>query len=332
MYFAKDGQNYEVMDGQQRIMSICKFRNGEYSIDWNGSQRTYDLLASDDKAVFNNFFIKYYICEGDYQDKLQWFKTINIGGEPLSNQELRNALCGGDWINLLKREFSNKNYLTQFKELLPNFSKEDSVNLKRFVVLETVLGWLISFEGFNAGEDVKDEVMAFMEKYKNSGAEQAIKHRETFEKICRFAESKFDTKNKTYQSVLKYKNINWGKLAKKGTDKTASEIKAECDALLASGEVDRTGNICEYIIFGDKRVLYNRVFSEDKKIKVWMKQGGRCGNKNCPNPNVSLADCQAHHKVAFDDGGATTIDNCVILCRECHKKWHNGDNSEMEFI
>ena len=332
MYFAKDGQNYEVMDGQQRIMSICKFRNGEFSIEWNGTVLNYDFLSSDDKEVFNNYNIKFYICDGDYQDKLQWFKTINIGGEPLSDQELRNALCGGDWIKTLKKTFSSKEYLSKYKELLPSFTGEDSKNLKRFVVLETVLTWLISYEGFTVDEDVKDILMAFMDKYKNSGEVQAKRHIDVFESICNFAKNKFNITDKTFQKYLKYKNINWGKLAKQGTAKTYDEIKAECNDLIGNAEVDRTGNICEYIIFGDKRVLYNRVYSEDKKIKIWMKQGGRCGNKNCPNPYVPLAECQAHHKIAFDNGGATTIENGVILCRACHKAWHNSDNSGMEFI
>lgn len=327
MYFAKDGDNFEVMDGQQRIMSICKFRKGEYSIDWNGNLRTYDLLSSEDRTAFDNYELKYYLCDGDYQDKLEWFKTINIGGEPLSDQELRNALCGGVWVNTLKKYFSNKEFLSKYKELLPNLTP---INLERFVILETVLEWLISYEEFTTDE--KDVIAAFMENYKSEPASRAKEHIETFEMICKFAKEKFNTTDKTYQKSLKFQAVNWGKLAKRGTGKTAKDIKAEIDKLLASDEVDKLGNICEYIVFSDKRILYNRVYSDEKKVKIWIKQGGRCGNKNCPNPNVQLSECQAHHKVAFDDGGATTIENGVVLCKYCHKAWHNKDNSNFEFI
>ena len=332
MYFAKDGVDYEVMDGQQRIMSICKFRMGEFSIEWNGIIRTYDLLSTEIKNRFNNYQIKYYICEGDYQDKLQWFKTINIGGEPLSNQELRNALCGGEWVNYLKKTFSNKEYFSKYKELLPDITKDDSIYLNRFVVLEIILGWLIDYEDYKAPRGTLDVIMSFMEHYKKSREDQAKIHVANFEKICQFAREKFNLSNRDFQRILRFKKVNWGKLAKVGTDKTYKEIDEECHNLIENGEIDKTGNICEYIIFGDKKILYNRFFSEDKKLKVWLRQGGRCGNKNCPNPNVMLDDCHAHHKIAFEEGGPTTIENCVILCKDCHKKWHNSDNSKMELL
>ena len=103
MYWVKSGDNsFEVLDGQQRTISVCQYVNGDFSIDHLG----FDNLTNAEQEQILNYPLMIYICEGTDKEKLDWFKIINIAGEQLTNQELRNAVYTGEWLTESKKYFS----------------------------------------------------------------------------------------------------------------------------------------------------------------------------------------------------------------------------------
>ena len=107
MYWAVRGDGtYEVIDGQQRTLSLCRFREGDFSFAWRSSQLFFGNLQLDEQEAFLDYRLMVYLCEGTDSEKLEWFRTINIAGEELTEQELRNAVYAGPWTADAKRYFS----------------------------------------------------------------------------------------------------------------------------------------------------------------------------------------------------------------------------------
>ena len=107
MYWCKseDG-NYELLDGQQRTISICEYIVNSFSVKIDGYDKIFDNLTQDQKEQILNYELMVYICEGTDSEKLDWFKIINIAGEELTQQELRNAMYTGEWLTSAKKYFS----------------------------------------------------------------------------------------------------------------------------------------------------------------------------------------------------------------------------------
>lgn len=157
IYFAKsDDGKLEVIDGQQRITSICKFVAGQFSIkisdiDKNDRSLTYDSLAAQQKD-FDNYELMAFICEGDNESKMKWFRRINIAGVKLTEQELRNANYHGEWVTDAKRYFSRSNgsamdmqigkqRYKDYVDAKTGDKSEDVKSVARQYLLEKVLGW-----------------------------------------------------------------------------------------------------------------------------------------------------------------------------------------------
>ena len=98
---------YELMDGQQRTVSICQYITDIIPIKFDdGHELAFNNLTPDQKEQILDYPLSIYICEGEESEKLTWFKTINIAGKPLTDQELLNALHTGPWLADAKRWFS----------------------------------------------------------------------------------------------------------------------------------------------------------------------------------------------------------------------------------
>ena len=103
MYWAvREDRSYEVIDGQQRTISVCQYINGDFAYMF----KYFHNLQKDEKEKILNYKLMVYICSGTDSEKLEWFKTINIAGEKLTDQELRNAVYSGSWVTDAKRYFS----------------------------------------------------------------------------------------------------------------------------------------------------------------------------------------------------------------------------------
>lgn len=105
MYWVKNSDTaFEVLDGQQRIISICRYVTGDFSIN----EKYFHTLTKDEQKQILDYELTVYICEGKDSEKLAWFKTINIAGAQLTPQELRNAVYTGPWLTCAKRDFSKR--------------------------------------------------------------------------------------------------------------------------------------------------------------------------------------------------------------------------------
>jgi uncharacterized protein with ParB-like and HNH nuclease domain len=102
----EDG-TYEVLDGQQRTISICQYVTGCYSVNY----QFFHNLEEDEKEQILNYKLMVYFCSGSDKEKLDWFKTINISGEKLTDQELRNAIYTGTWLESAKNIFLKQDVL-----------------------------------------------------------------------------------------------------------------------------------------------------------------------------------------------------------------------------
>ena len=112
MYWAVQGaDHFEVIDGQQRTISICQYVAGDFSVEFGSfpEKRSFHNLQADEQERLLNYRLMVYLCSGEDSEKLEWFKTINIAGEELTNQELLNAVYHGPWVTDAKRFFSKIN-------------------------------------------------------------------------------------------------------------------------------------------------------------------------------------------------------------------------------
>jgi len=139
LYFVKvDEENLEVLDGQQRITSLGRFLTGKLAIkDENGMQQYFGGLSSDKQEKIKKTKLVIYECEGEESEIKEWFKTINIAGVPLNNQELLNAIYSGTFVTLAKEEFSNS-----LNSNIQKWSHYISGSFNRQDYLTTALDWV----------------------------------------------------------------------------------------------------------------------------------------------------------------------------------------------
>ena len=134
---------YEVLDGQQRITSIGRFVTGKFSIeDENGNIQYFSGLPEEQQKLILGSKLLVYVCQGEEKEVKEWFKTINIVGVPLNEQELRNAIYSGTFVNAAKRVFSNSQNAEIHK--WGHYVKGD---VKRQEVLRVALEWVCASRG-----------------------------------------------------------------------------------------------------------------------------------------------------------------------------------------
>jgi hypothetical protein len=313
MYWVDNGNNhYEVLDGQQRTISICEYIKGNFSIkDKDGNPKYFHSLTNEEKNKIENYEIFVYFCSGTDSEKLEWFKTINIAGESLTNQELRNAIYTGNWLTDAKKHFSRNNCVAYQKA-----SKYLSGSSIRQDYLETVLKWI------SKKELGKENVELYMANHQND--KDANELWQYFESVMDWTNRVF----KTYRSNMKgldwglyYNNYNMKKL-------NSNEIELKINELMEDDEVTNKKGIYQYILSDDIKHLNIRTFTEKDKIVAFNKQLFKgTGKAICPRCNDStklfdLTEMEADHIVPWSKGGKTNLDNCQMLC-----KYHNGIKS-----
>lgn len=321
MYWVKNNDGtYEILDGQQRTISICEFIakgmtgegfsaegifNHEKPTTWNG-------LTPDEQKELLSRKLLIYECEGADNERLDWFNTINIAGESLSNQEVRNAQYPCAWLTDARRYFSktNKNHAKKYGGYYVN------AEWNRQGGLEKVLKWFI--------DDLNDtkKLCAFMGDMKQKsdicGIEEATELIVYYKAVIDWARKLFPKKRE------KIDKVEWGILYNKYHDKEYDLDKLEeiVATLYADNDVTAKEGIYEYIFDNSESHLHIRQFTPEIKTHVYELQGQKC--KDC-GQHFELSDLQAHHKVRWIDGGHTTVDNCVLLCRNCHGNRHRKE-------
>lgn len=287
MYWAlKEDGTYEIIDGQQRTISICQYVDNDYSI--NGM--AFHNLTKEEKDNILDYELTVYVCKGTHRDKLDWFKTINIAGVQLTNQELRNAVYSGSLVTDAKRYFSKKHCVAS--KIGKDYLSGSAI---RQDYLETAIKWI--------SDNKIDEYMSKHQHDKD--AEDLWIY---FESVIDWIETIFKVKRKFM------KGINWGILYNKykTINLDPNETETKIKELLLDDDVTNKKGIYKYIITKNEKYLSIRTFSINIKQKVYEKQNGIC--LVC-NKYFDLKDMEADHIIPWSKGGSTNESNCQLLCR-----------------
>ena len=296
MYWVKNSDNdYELMDGQQRTVSFCQYVNNDFSVN----DRAFFNLTAPEKSRILDYKCMVYICEGNDQEKLSWFQTINIAGEKLTNQELRNAMYTGTWLTDAKRYFSKSNCAAY------NLSnKYVSKSTIRQELLEKAIEWKIN-----------EEKIPTIEKYMS-----VHQHDNNANELWLYFLNCIEWVKATFLAYQKeMKGLEWGILYNKYHKKQydTSKIQQMVNKLRLDDEVGNKKGIYEYILSGDSKTLNLRTFSESDKISMYEKQNGVC--PHCKD-SFSIDEMEGDHITPWVAGGKTIIENGQMLCRECNRR------------
>ncbi len=297
MYWAvrQDG-TYEVIDGQQRTISAAQYVEGDYSLDG----LYFFNLQDDQKKRILDYELQVYICDGTDSEKLAWFRVINIAGEKLTDQELRNAVYAGPWVSDAKRYFSRPQgpaYAVGNKYVRGSPIRQE--------YLETAIQWLK-----DEGQTVEDYM----------GAHQ---HDPTATTLWNHFQSVI---NRVKAVFPKYRNpmksVDWGGLYGFLQDESLDpeRLEAEVARLMIDDDVTKQAGIYPYLLTGEEKHLNIRAFTPAMKQKAFERQDGTC--KSCAK-KFEMSDMEADHITPWTEGGKTSEQNCQMLCKHCNRRKSN---------
>jgi Protein of unknown function DUF262 len=259
MYWAVVGEEFELMDGQQRTISICQYVQGDFSVEFDGSPMFFDNLTAERKQQILDYELSVYVCEGTDGEKLDWFKIINIAGEKLTNQELRNAIYTGPWLADAKIWFSKSGApaVQDGREKLVNGSPI------RQEVLETALDWI-------SGGKIED----YMSKHQHD--KDADELWQYWQEVFAWVKREFFNQDSARAKLMK--GLPWGVFYNKHkNDKlNAADLDKRIAELIDDDEVDSKKGIYEYVLTKNEKTLSLRTFDEKTKHKIYAKQKGIC--------------------------------------------------------
>ena len=316
MYWNKTGDDtYEVLDGQQRTISLGQYLNGDFAIKINGNDKFFHNLTDTEKQQIQDYELTVYVCEGTEEEKLEWFKVINIAGETLTNQELLNATYAGTWLADAKNFFSKRNCVAgQFAD---GYIKGNPI---RQDYLEKALAWIADRDGIESG----GKYMAIHQH--DADANDLWVY---FQEVIGWAKRMFPNMSKKLTE-----GQDWGILYNKYRNKTynTNEMRTLIDRLLQDEDVTKQTGIIPYVLSDrtkhDERYLSIRAFSEQMKRRVYERQTASArqnGTSNCPfcaSQNVTtiyaFEEMQGDHIIPWSQGGRTVEDNCQMLCQRCN--------------
>lgn len=309
LYFNKvDDNNLEVLDGQQRITSLGRFLTRKFAVVINGMEQYFDYMAEDLKKKILETELLVYECEGTESEIKEWFKTINIVGLPLEEQEILNAVYCGSFVNKAKEVFSNSQNANVNK-----WAAFLRGNVKRQAYLHTALEWVS-----------KGNVSGYMSLHRN---DDNIREMQTY------FDSVIDWASGVFANIEKEMcGLPWGELYEKYHKQPydPAQVAAKQRELYEDYYVKNKKGIYEYILGGcqDTKLLEVRCFDEPTKKSVYARQTALAqakGISNCPHcvlentANKSkiwkLSEMDADHVTAWSKGGATDIANCQMLCQ-----------------
>lgn len=311
IYFVIEGDHLEVLDGQQRITSIGRFVTGKFAIKVDGREQTFSSLPLDQQQLILNHELLVYECEGTEKEIKEWFKTINIAGVSLTQQELLNAIYSGPFVTAAKAEFSNSGNALQQK-----WSAYVKGDPKRQEVLAVALDWVSSSQQTN--------VDAYMARHRQDDGITELKT--YFTSVIDWVGSVF-----TGSPDREMRGLEWGRLYEEYHDQpyNAEEMTRQVEELRTDPAVHSLKDIYEYLLSGktDAKLLNIRVFDNKTKTVVYNRQSEQAksaGISNCPlcaigdNANKTriwkFEEMDADHVSAWSKGGETTLENCEMLC------------------
>lgn len=294
MYWVKTDQgNFEVLDGQQRTISIGQYINGDFSLN----DRFFHNLTDEEQNQILDYELMIYFCEGTDKERLDWFRIINIAGEKLTDQEIRNAVYTGQWLSDAKLKFSKTNCAAY---LLSNDGGQ-LVNGSpiRQDYLETALCWINN-------EKIED----YMAKHQ---------HNKDAEELWAYFQSVIAWARRTFINYRKeMKGVPFGILYNKFKNKKFDSkiLEKEITKLMQDEDVTKKSGIYEYVLTRNEKFLNIRAFTEKEKRETYEKQKGIC--KKCKE-HFGIEEMEADHIKPWHEGGKTISKNCQMLCKQCNR-------------
>ncbi len=295
MYWAvREDGNFEVIDGQQRTISIAQYVEGDFSFE----NRYFHNLQQDEKEKILNYPLMVYFCSGTDSEKLEWFKTINIAGEELTNQELRNAVYSGSWVRDAKRYFS-KNGCPAY-QIGGDYLSGTAI---RQDYLETVIEWI--------GALSNDPIEQYMAKYQNEpNANELWLY---FQSVINWVKVVFPKYRK------EMKGIEWGLLYNEFKDQKfdSAKLEEEVTELMQDEDVQSKKGIYLYVLNHKERHLNIRTFNNKEKREAYERQKGICA---ICGEHFEINEMEADHVTPWHEGGKTIAENCQMLCRDDNRR------------
>ena len=305
MYWVKRSEGaecpYEVMDGQQRTLSLCEYVAGKFSFYF----KNFFNQPEDVQKKILDYPLTIYVCEGEPSEKLEWFKTINIAGKPLNEQEINNAIYAGPFVSDAKRHFSKSNCgayrlgkdLVNGTPIRQDFFKK-------------ALQWMADHET-RMGK--RQSVVGYMAEHQHDP--NANNLWTYFQNVLNWAITNFEMKK--FKKIMK--GLDWALLYDRYHEKTlnTAEMWKQISTLMRDSEIQKQAGIIPYVLTGDEHYLDLRAFPEDIKLAVWEKQ-----NHICPlcGKEFDLEFMEGDHITPWREGGRTVIENCQMLCKECNRR------------
>ena len=291
MYWMKreDG-GYEVLDGQQRTVSIGQYVNGDFSLN----DRFFHNLTIEEQNKILDYELFIYFCEGTDKERIDWFTVINTYGEKVNDQEILNAVYTGPWLSDAKLKFSKTNCVAY---LLANDSGQlVSGSPIRQEYLETALSWI------NNGE-----VADHMAKHQHD--QNADELWNYFQNVIAWVRNTFTNYRKEMA------NVNWGELYNQYKDSILdpNKLEAEIAELMQDEDVTKKSGIYPYVLTKQERCLSIREFTDKMKREAYERQKGICAK--CKK-HFEIEEMEADHITPWHEGGKTIPENCQMLCKQ----------------
>ena len=289
-----DKAKYEIIDGQQRTISICQYVNGDFAFNF----RYFHNIQPDEQEQILNYELQVYICSGSDSEKLKWFKTINIAGKELTEQELRNAVYSGSWVSDAKRYFS-KNGAPAAKiggdYLTGSAIRQD--------YLETAISWISD-----------GNVEVYMSNHQHDPSAAPLW--QFFQSVITWIETSFRP-TKERKKIMK--GVDWGMLYKQYKDQVFDfkAVDDEVKRLILDDDVTKKTGIYPYILTRKEKYLSIRAFTPAQKLAAYERQMGFCAD--C-GQHFDLSQMEADHITPWHLGGKTVAENCQMLCRDCNRR------------
>lgn len=299
LYWAqREDDTFEVMDGQQRTISICQYATGEFSIMVDGHPRAMHNLTQDQRDQILDYELMIYVCEGTDSEKLDWFRTINIAGVQLTEQELRNAVYHGPWLSDAKRHFSRTGCVAY--TLSEDYVKGSPI---RQELLEKALSWVVERDQLATVDD-------YMAKHQYDSAANDLWL--YFQSVISWAKAVFPVQRKELKSV------DWGALyaAHHAGHYDGALLEAQVSKLMADEDVTKKAGIYAYLLSGSERHLSIRAFTPNQKREAFERQAGIC--PAC-DETFEISQMHGDHITPWSAGGKTTANNCQMLCIDCNR-------------
>jgi hypothetical protein len=301
MYWVKNSeQSFEVLDGQQRTISICEYIKNNFSIDY----KLFSNLTNDEQKQILNYELMVYFCEGEDSEKLAWFEIVNIAGAVLTKQELRNAVYTGPWLSDAKRYFS--------KTSCPAYqigNKYLNGTAIRQEYLEIALDWIWQTETVQTIDGIKPltSIENYMSKHQHDP--DALFLWTYFQSLITWVQGKF----LIYRNQMK--GVDWGNLYNNFKDKTldAAGLERQIARLMQDDDVTNKKGIYAFVLDGKEKNLNIRAFTDNMKREAYERQNGIC--PVC-NKHFEIQEMEGDHIKPWHLGGKTTPENCQMLCKD----------------